>query len=329
MTRAVNEIVPPAEMEDGAAMRLGLVGCGRLAELAYLPALKRTRAIRLGAVADVNRSRCRFLAPEVRAFTGVREMIDAGGIDGLIICTPTRFHLGDAQIAANAGLPALLEKPPGANIEEAQALCCLRPAPWIGFNRRFDLALNAVKSAEPEHQLLELELHYRRSSWNPFDMHDDALLDLGPHLIDLARWLTKSEIASIRAISLDPHRAQLELKLERGRAVVTCSDNSYYRERIVIRDARGRVRKIRRRGGIISAISGKLIAKRDNPLVELMIRQLEAFASAARTGRGEARLATAADGLAVMAAIEAARRSAASNGIECSVRPAVIGSVPT
>jgi hypothetical protein len=28
-----------------------------------------------------------------------------------------------------------------------------------------------------------LELHYRRTTWKPFNMHDDSLLGLGPHLM--------------------------------------------------------------------------------------------------------------------------------------------------
>ena len=61
---------------------------------------------------------------------------------------------------------------------------------------------------------VRLELHYRRTTWKPFDMHDDALLDLGPHLIDLARWLTESEVRSARTLSLMEQHAEFELEAD-------------------------------------------------------------------------------------------------------------------
>ena len=119
-----------------------------------------------------------------------------------MISTPTRFHLADARCAAEAGLPALVEKPPGLNVGEASALQALNPSPWIAFNRRFEPGIAALKEALPRDARLhlQLELHYRRDSWKSFDMQDDVLLDLGPHLIDLARWLTDSEILWARAL---------------------------------------------------------------------------------------------------------------------------------
>src|SRR5690349_21120163 len=114
---------------DVPAIRVGLVGCGRLAEVGYLPALRRVPMIELVAVADVNPLRCKQVAPEVRAHTSIRELIQAGGVDAVIISTPTRCHLADATAAACAKLPVLLEKPPGVDQSEAEALLELAPIP--------------------------------------------------------------------------------------------------------------------------------------------------------------------------------------------------------
>jgi predicted dehydrogenase len=171
----------------------------------------------------------------------------------------------------------------------------------------------ALKQAIPDAQgfVVHLELQYRRTTWNPFDMHDDALLDLGPHLIDLARWLSESEVRSVRTVSLDEKHAQFELELTHGRAVVTCSTNRPYRERMEITDADGRLCASHRRGGIVRGILARLRPTDDNPLVCSMVRQLEALGQAVR-GTGErTRLASAAEGIAVMSVIEAVRRSAA------------------
>ena len=203
-------------------------------------------------------------------------------------------------------------------------LRALEPAPWIGFNRRFEPSLIELKHAAYKAQgfQVRLELHYRRTTWKPFDMHDDALLDLGPHLIDLTRWLTGSEVRSVRTLSLKEQCAEFKLDLTRGRAVVVCSTNRPYRERMEITDENGRLLASHRRGGIVWGIIARLRPKGENPLVTSLIGELEAFARAVR-GDSSGFLASAADGIAVMSVIEAVRSSATSGAV-CLVHPSSV-----
>jgi predicted dehydrogenase len=301
-------------------IQIGLVGCGRLAEFGYLPAFRRAEGVKLAGVADTNPSRCQEIAPGVPAYDSIHTLIREEDLDALIICTPTRFHLADARCAAEARLPALLEKPPGLDGEQANALQALDPSPSIGFNRRFDPSISRLKEELPRKAVrLRLELHYRRAAWKPFDMHDDALLDLGPHLVDLARWLTESEILRVRAVSLRHRRAEFEMWLERAHATISCSTNSVYRECVEVKDWRGRMSGCYQLGGLFSGIRARLQPNRENPLVSLLSRQLEAFARAVRGNVEGTSLATAADGLAVMSAIDAVRHSSVQ-GAEYSLR---------
>lgn len=309
-----------SQPDNNTAVRVGLVGCGRVAEFGYLSAFRQARGVVLAGIADVNPSRCRALAPNIPSYGSIQSLIQAGGFDALVISVPTRFHLEYARCAAEAGLPSLVEKPPGVDVQEAEVLRALEPAPRIGFNRRFEPGLITLKHAVPKAQgfQVRLELHYRRTTWKPFDMHDDALLDLGPHLIDLTRWLTGSEVRSVRTLSLKEQCAEFELDLTRGRAVVVCSTNRPYRERMEITDENGRLLTSHRRGGIVSGIMARLRPKGENPLVSSLIGQLEAFAQAVRGGSSGS-LGSAADGVAVMSAIEAIRLSAAEGGAPVSV----------
>jgi len=306
-----------AKLSHHDPVRVGLVGCGRLAEFGYLPAFRQAKGIELAGVADINQSRCQSIAPGVPAHENIRALVSAGGLDALVISTPTRFHLAGARCAAEAGLPALVEKPPGLNVEEARALHALNPSAWIGFNRRFEPGITRLKDELPRNSNLHLRLglHYRRTSWKPFDMQDDALLDLGPHLIDLARWLADSEILWARALSLHERRVEFEVGLERGHATISCSNNSPYREGIEIKDSRGRVNGSYKRGGLLSGLVARLQPNRENPLVRPMVRQLEAFGRAVRGMLDGSPLATTVDGLAVMSTIEAVRHSRAMGGV--------------
>ena len=98
-----------------------------------------------------------------------------------MIASPPVEHLRQAQLAAGAGLPALVEKPPALAGAGAEQLAALRPAPWIGFNRRFQHGAGCSRGCPPTAPLeLELELDYRRRSWRPLTVDEDVLTDIGP-----------------------------------------------------------------------------------------------------------------------------------------------------
>ena len=125
-------------------LRIGLVGCGRLAELGYVPAFSRAEEVVLAAVADPVAGRRDRIAGMAAArgvrptsHAGAGELLAASDVEALVIASPPVEHLRQAQLAAGAGLPTLVEKPPALAGAGAEQLAALRPAPWIGFNRRF------------------------------------------------------------------------------------------------------------------------------------------------------------------------------------------------
>jgi predicted dehydrogenase len=263
----------------------------------------------LTAVADVEIARCARAAPGVRAFRSAEELLEAGGFDAVVVATAAGSHLAVARLVAGTGLRALVEKPPGVDTLEAAELAALVPTPSIGFNRRFDPALERLRESLSVSGSLELALsiRYRRSLWAPYDARDDALLDLGPHLVDLARGLG-GEINRIRTLELSERRAELELDLERGHARLSGATDRAYREVFEARvDGRPAGRYVC--GGLATAAKTRLRSPHARPLVRLLAAQLEAFAELVRGGR-TARLASAADGVAAMVALDAARASA-------------------
>src|SRR4029079_1142423 len=191
-------------------LRIGLIGCGRVAERAYVPAVAEVPGVRLAAVADHVSGRCADAAPGVPAFTSAVELIDAGAADALVLATPARSHLADARLAAAAGLPTLIEKPPASTLAEASELARLVPAPRLAFNRRFVPELGSLRAVLSNAPRLDLTLAMstRSSSWGSHEVADDALDNLGSHLVDLTRWLSGAEIASVAA-DVAPRRARL------------------------------------------------------------------------------------------------------------------------
>jgi predicted dehydrogenase len=239
-------------------------------------------------------------------------------VDAVVVASPVGTHLAAARAAARAGLPSLVEKPPAPDADGARRLAALRPAPWIGFNRRFLPAVAALRGCDAAH--LRVVLAYRRASWRPVEVDDDALLDVGVHAIDLVRWLGDTAVRRVRAATLDHERCELELELTRGTASVTCATDRVHHELVEARGASGSVVGRDARGGVARAIVARLRPPAEHALVDSLAAELEAFCRAVR-GDAAGDLATVADGVAAMEAVDAARRSSETGGAWVAVAP--------
>ena len=301
-------------IDTRAPLRLGLVGCGRLAEIGYVAAVQAAAGVEIVAVADPDRARRGLLASRLGASGHARldQLLAAGPLDGIVICTPPEDHQEAASAAAEADLTALVEKPPAPDAAGALRIAALTPAPWLGFNRRFDQGLALAPRMPADGDLeLNMVLHYRRKSWRPVARGDDAMLDLAPHLVDLALFLTASLPLAVRAHATR-ERAGLVLATTRGEVKIECATNRPHHELVEIRAAGGRRLGRAERGGRVSGVLDR-VARRTHPLVRSLTLQLEAYGRALR-GEDPGPLATAGEGAAVMRVLDAARRSDAVGG---------------
>lgn len=310
-----------------APLRLGLVGCGRLAEHGYVPAGARSAAVEIVAVADPDPVRRASVAALVgggaSAHPDAAALLADAAVDAVVLATPAAHHLADAELVVARGLPVLVEKPPAPDALGAHALAALGDGVRIGFNRRFDPAAVGVRRRIPASGPLDLDLTltYRRASWSAHTVRDDVVLDLVPHLVDWARWLSGSDVLSVATDELAPDRAVLGLRLGRGRATITAAADRLHEERILVRDAGGAVIASHRAGGPLGAVTGRarsVLARRrggdaPHPLAQSLAAQLDAFAAAVR-GAEPGALATAGDGVAAMAVVDAARTSWSAGG---------------
>jgi predicted dehydrogenase len=296
------------------ALRLGLVGCGRLAERGYVPAARAARGVEIVAVTDPDRARRGLVAAKLGASAHARfgELLASAPLDGIIVCSPPEQHEEAATLAAAADLTALVENPPALDPAGALRVAALTPAPWIGFNRRFDQGreLERVMPAGGDLQV-RMVLHYRRKAWRALHAGDDVLLDVAPHLIDLALFLTGSLPLAVRA-NATRERAGLVLATTRAEVQIECAADRPHHELIEIRRADGGRAGRSERGGRSRAALAR-VAPGAHPLVRSLTLQLEAFGRALR-GEDPDPLATAGEGAAVMRVLDAARRSDAIGG---------------
>jgi predicted dehydrogenase len=292
-------------------VRLGLIGCGEVAQRGYLPALSRVGGVALVAVADPVAGR--RVLPDAAGYPDAAQMLASEQLDGVLVCSPAELHLEHARACAWSQLRALVEKPPGVTAAEAVALAKLRPEPVIGFNRRFARARQLRRRRLGEPVRITAVFDAPSGDWRPGLEPPVALIDLGCHLVDLCLWITGSSPAMARSMACPPERAAFELQLTNGaRVYAECGDASTYRELLEIRDSRGKVASWSWPESAISQL-GARVAGRQPGLLGSWRAQLEEFVALIR-GDAAPSLARASQGVPVMAALEATRRSAADGG---------------
>ncbi len=202
-------------------VRVGVIGCGAIAERVHVPDYHACPYAELVAFCDVDKSKAEALAkqfaPEARVYTDYKQMLKDGGVDAVSVCTPNIYHGPATVMALNSGCHVLVEKPMATSLEEAQKM--IDTAKKKGLL----LMVNQSQRRFPEHRkakevvesgILGKILHVTAmfghagpEEWSPtgkwfFDKKQarfGAMADLGVHKADLILYLTGKEVAEICA----------------------------------------------------------------------------------------------------------------------------------
>jgi D-galactose 1-dehydrogenase len=101
-----------------SSIRIALIGMGKIARDQHVPALARNGAFELVAAASPHRR-----LEGVPNFTSIEGLLEAmPDLDAVALCTPPQLRYPLARLALENGLHVLLEKPPGATLNEVAAL---------------------------------------------------------------------------------------------------------------------------------------------------------------------------------------------------------------
>ncbi len=216
-------------------MRVGVLGCGPIAQIAHLEACRKARNVELSAICDLAadlRERMAAIHNPRRVFGDYHEMLADPGLEAVIIATADQFHVPLALEAIAAGKHVLVEKPLGVSLEECEQLRSRLQAAGlvfqIGNNRRFDPGIVFARQFIEEEigQLIALKAWYCDSAYR-YSMTDNLqpiplasaearkpegdpkadkrryfMLTHGSHLVDTARFLG-GELMAVRGRLLD------------------------------------------------------------------------------------------------------------------------------
>jgi len=216
-------------------VNVGLLGCGRIAQVFHLRILSALPGTRVAALADADATlleQAGARAPQAERFSDYRDLLARASIDAVVICLPTGLHAPAAAEAFEASRHVYLEKPLAISNEQAdRVMAAWRDAGRIGmmgFNyRRHPLhvearariaagEIGAVVGIQSAFCSASRELPpWKRSRASG----GGVLLDLASHHIDLARFHV-GEVERVWARLADRRTEQdtaaLDLTLEGG-----------------------------------------------------------------------------------------------------------------
>ncbi|MDO9641243.1 MAG: Gfo/Idh/MocA family oxidoreductase [Pseudotabrizicola sp.] len=216
--------------KDERLLRVGVLGCGPIAQAAHFESCTKARNAELYAICDVAddlRDRMAATHAPRRSFADYDAMLADPDLEAVIIATSDAFHVAAARRALEAGKHVLCEKPLATGIEEAESL---RGAAGglvlqVGHMKRYDAGLQAAKAfidggpAGGMGEMVALKAWYcdsthrypmtdavqplmvasaqaRKPAGNPkADLDRYYMLAHGSHLVDTARYFAGELVA--------------------------------------------------------------------------------------------------------------------------------------
>ena len=130
---------------DDRLLRVGVLGCGPIAQAVHLDACRKARNAELYAVCDVAddlRERAAAVHRPRVAYRDYDAMLADPKVDAVLVAVADAFHVPACLQAIEAGKHVLVEKPLGMTVEECRTLrdrvAATGRVVQVGHNRRFD-----------------------------------------------------------------------------------------------------------------------------------------------------------------------------------------------
>ena len=199
--------------------RIGVMGCGVVADYGHIPAIQQTPELHLAALFDPvpGKAAASALKHGVPASFDDQEQFFGSGLDAVVVCSSAFAHPENVSAAAAHGLHVLCEKPLALRDSDAEDMIDAMGAAGrmllVGFVYRFSPVAQQIKAwiqkgvvGNPKSIRFvylwdlhgEFELHegawIESPRWKGRMLEGGPMIDCGVHMIDLARWWLDSEV---------------------------------------------------------------------------------------------------------------------------------------
>jgi predicted dehydrogenase len=189
-------------------LKVGIIGCGGIANGKHLPALSKVGAVELVAFCDLKIDRAeqakrQYGTEDATVVTDYKELLKLD-LDAVHVLTPNSSHARLTIDALDADCHVMCEKPMAKTSEEAKAMIAAAKRTGkkltIGYQNRFrtdSQYLQAVCQAGELGEIYTAKAHAIRRravpTWGVF-LDEEAqgggpLIDIGTHALDLTLWM--------------------------------------------------------------------------------------------------------------------------------------------
>ena len=108
-------------------LKIGIIGCGGIANGKHMPALKQVKGVEMVAFCDIVEERAVKAAkdygtPDAKVYVDYKELLKDESIDVVHVCTPNREHSFITIDALEAGKHVYCEKPMAKTYAEGKAM---------------------------------------------------------------------------------------------------------------------------------------------------------------------------------------------------------------
>jgi len=188
--------------ESGKALRVGVIGCGRMGRL-HARVYSQMGQVKLMGVFDVAADTAAAVADEfaVPARKSLEELL--ANVDAVTIAAPTKSHLSIAQECLKRRIACLIEKPLAKDVAEGRRIVDLasqnKTTVQVGHIERFNPAIRAMSRLKIEPKFLEVT---RISPMTFRSIDVGVVLDMMIHDIDIVLWLANSTVSKVEAIGV-------------------------------------------------------------------------------------------------------------------------------
>jgi predicted dehydrogenase len=201
-------------------IRIAIVGAGRIAETAHIPAYLTNKYADLVAIVDTNNKQLMRMAKKFKVkktFSSVDDLLDNEEIDALSICTPPNTHSEIALKGFQHDVNILCEKPLATDVDSGQKMVAAskdnRKILMVGFHRRFlpnyqrakkyvlNGSLGHVYCVEDHFIEPNPLLGWGKSKWFFKQNIGGVLFDIAPHVFDMLNYIFNDFPVAISARS--------------------------------------------------------------------------------------------------------------------------------
>ena len=190
-------------------LKVGIIGCGGIANQKHLPALAGIEEVEVVAFCDIIEERAilsknTYGTSDGRVYSDYKEMLEKEDLDIVHVCTPNSSHAEISIAAMEADNHVMCEKPMAKTAEEARAMIEASEKTGkkltIGYQNRFRKDSQFLHAACADGELGEIynaKAHAIRRravpTWGVF-LDEEAqgggpLIDIGTHALDLTLWM--------------------------------------------------------------------------------------------------------------------------------------------